>query len=592
MIKFISKVMYVLQGRKTTLAWLASLFSLISILEVFGIGLVGPFIQVASNPEYVNKIPLIRDIVKKIGVDNQSTIIVGLGLAIIFVFLTKSLLYFLSKSYIQNYSYNQRKLLVLKLLNTYLEVPYTFHLKNNTASYIHNITIETYHFTLKCLIPLLELVANTIVILALMLLLANTSILLLLIVTSVLALLFFIFSVMGEKFKQWGQIVTVSNQALAKTVNHSLGSLKETKIIGCESYFEEEARNYTTQFANAASLFQSYQLLPRIVIETTLIVGFVLTIMISKILFEGNFQEVVPVMSVFLISAIRLLPALSQSFQAVGNMRNFGFALDILYADLNSLERYSEEGHVSASHSVRGNGSILKFDKEIEINNICYKYPGSSSYSIKEISLNIKKGESIALIGKSGAGKTTLVDIILGLLRPTTGDIWVDGTSVYENLRGYQDLIGYIPQSIFLTDETIQQNIAFGVLPSEISLERLNWAIKHSQLEDLIKQLPEGINTKVGERGVRLSGGQRQRIGIARALYHEREILVLDEATSALDSETEGFITDSINALAGNKTLIIISHRLSTIKKCDQVYFLEDGRILKSGTYSEMTVKS
>ncbi|GAB4466020.1 MAG: hypothetical protein OHK0037_21360 [Elainellaceae cyanobacterium] len=393
---------------------------------------------------------------------------------------------------------------------------------------------------------------------------------------------------MGEKIKGWGKTVTVSNQAIARTINHSLGSLKETRVIGCESYFEDEIRNHSTEFADAAALFQSYQLFPRIVLEGVLVIGFILAILISRLFFEDGFERTISVMSVFLISALRLLPALSQTFQAIGEMKSFSFALDILYNDLVSLEKYFKQPRAIGLKDLRSDGTKIDFREKIEIRNIYYKYPGSDSYSINGISLNIKKGESIAFIGKSGAGKTTLVDIILGLLQPGEGNIRVDGISVYENLRAYQDLIGYIPQSIFLTDETIKNNIAFGVPASDISLERLSRAIKLSKLEELIEELPEGINTKVGERGVRLSGGQRQRIGIARALYHQREILVLDEATSALDTETEKFITDSIDALAGSKTLIIISHRLSTIKNCDQIYLLKNGEIVSSGTYGEV----
>ena len=202
--------------------------------------------------------------------------------------------------------------------------------------------------------------------------------------------------------------------------------------------------------------------------------------------------------------------------------------------------------------------------------------------------MTLRKGESIALVGKSGSGKTTLVDILLGLLQPEKGDIKVDGRSIYSDIRGWQNLLGYIPQSIFLTDSTIEQNIAYGVPPKEIDPVRLREAIAAAQLEDLIDKMPDGAKTQVGERGVRVSGGQRQRIGIARALYHNREILVLDEATSALDTETEKLVSDAINALAGSRTLIIIAHRFSTIEKCDRIYELAEGRLKQSGTYREI----
>jgi len=223
---------------------------------------------------------------------------------------------------------------------------------------------------------------------------------------------------------------------------------------------------------------------------------------------------------------------------------------------------------------------------------VTYRYPEASELSLDQISFKIKKGESIALIGKSGAGKTTLVDVILGLLDLESGDIKVDGVSIYENLRSWQNLVGYIPQSIFLTDDTIERNIAFGVPDDQIDQGRLYKAIAAAQLEELVEQLPDGIKTGVGERGLRLSGGQRQRIGIARALYHEREILVLDEATAALDNETESRVTAAINSLAGTKTLIVIAHRLSTVENCDRIYMLEKGQVVKSGSYQEVVLET
>jgi ABC-type multidrug transport system fused ATPase/permease subunit len=232
----------------------------------------------------------------------------------------------------------------------------------------------------------------------------------------------------------------------------------------------------------------------------------------------------------------------------------------------------------------------MPFDQKLSLQNIIYQYPEVSTKAINDISFDIYKGQSIGLIGKSGSGKTTLVDIILGLLYPKSGDIQVDGISIYQNLRAWQNLIGYIPQSIFLTDETIEKNIAFGTPDHLIDQVKLEKAIKSAQLEELIQELPQGLKTEVGERGVRLSGGQRQRVGIARALYYEREILVLDEATSALDNETEQLVNESIKSLSGTKTLIIIAHRLSTIEHCDRLYLLGQGKILKAGTYQEVVI--
>jgi ATP-binding cassette, subfamily B, bacterial PglK len=312
-------------------------------------------------------------------------------------------------------------------------------------------------------------------------------------------------------------------------------------------------------------------------------------------------QEITEVIGVFAIASMRLIPATSQLLGSINQLKNSNFAVNMLYLDLkeidkqgiNKLKKLNPQISNSSLVSInKDQNRIMTFDNQIDLQNITYSYDNSSQLAVKDISLSLKKGQSIALIGKSGSGKTTLADIILGLLSPQTGDIVVDGKSIYHNLRAWQNMIGYIPQSIFLIDDTVERNIAFGVPDQLLDPERMIQAIKAAQLEELIAQLPQGIKTEVGERGVRLSGGQRQRIGIARALYHEREILVLDEATSALDNETERLVSEAIKSLAGTKTLIIIAHRLSTVEHCDRVYLLERGRLIKSGSYQEVVVET
>jgi ABC-type bacteriocin/lantibiotic exporter with double-glycine peptidase domain len=303
------------------------------------------------------------------------------------------------------------------------------------------------------------------------------------------------------------------------------------------------------------------------------------------------------IMAIFGIASIRLIPAVNSLVQAIAQVRNFSYVVDRLYLDLKEIEQQQQEiddslatSNIKNLASKSSNQSVMPFSHKLSLQNIIYRYPEVSTNAINNISFDIYKGQSIGLIGKSGSGKTTLVDIILGLLYPKSGDIQVDDVSIYQNLRAWQNLIGYIPQSIFLTDETIEKNIAFGTPDHLIDQAKLEKAIKSAQLEELIQELPQGLKTEVGERGVRLSGGQRQRVGIARALYHEREILVLDEATSALDNETEQLVNESIKSLSGTKTMIIIAHRLSTVEHCDRLYLLGQGKILKSGTYQEVVV--
>ena len=311
---------------------------------------------------------------------------------------------------------------------------------------------------------------------------------------------------------------------MMRSINHGLGGLKETKVLGCEQYFEGDLRRYSKQFGDASALVDSFQLMPKMAIESALVIFLILFVLVSQLVLGRSLEELTAVMGVFAVASIRMIPASSQVLNAVGRMRAMGYALDMLYNDLKEIEAYDLP---AALTTVRRMRTVKpQFGESVTLDDVTFYYPNTAEPAIENLSLTIKKGESIALVGKSGSGKTTLIDIILGLLTPSSGDIRLDGNSVYTDVRSCQNLLGYIPQSIFLTDETIAENIAFGVPKGEIDPARLAMAVKAAQLETLVEQLPEGLDTMVGERGMRISGGQRQRVGIARALYHGRENLV------------------------------------------------------------------
>ena len=593
MIKYLSKVLYVLAGKKSTLLLLVLMFILTSVIEALGIGLIGPFLTIASQPETIQKIGLFNWIYQGLNLESSKQFICLLGIGIIIVFCIKSGGYFLVRTYIFKYTFDQKRKQMSRLMNAYLVVPYSFHLSRNTAGLVKNIILETNNFTLNCMQPLLEGTANLVVISILLLLLAKTNLLLLAMIMGIMVPTFILFYRLGGKFKRWGKIASESQKEIIRSINHGLGGLKETRVIGCEPYFLKEMDAHSLKYERAATLFQSSQLLPRILIETTLI-SFVVVFVIFQLWFGQSLQDLTAIMGVFAVASLRLIPAASQLIQSMGRMRNASYTLDMLYLDLKEIEKQKIENNLDIEGELRDykqlKNQVMRFENEFKLIDISYRYPGVSELALDRISLTIKKGESVAFIGKSGAGKTTLVDVILGLLEPESGDIIVDGLSVYDQIRYWQNLIGYIPQSIFLTDDTIERNIAFGVPDDRIDQERLNRAIKSAQLEELVEELPQGIKTEVGERGVRLSGGQRQRIGIARALYHEREILVLDEDTAALDNETERLVSEAISSLAGDRTLIIIAHRLTTVEKCDRVYVMERGSVVRVGSYGEVVL--
>ena len=617
MLKYLSKVWYILEGSRKSLPLLLFVFILSSVAEALGIGLIGPFLNLASDPDSLHKIPLLKWTYLQLNLQTTSQFVPVIGLAIVIVFCLKSCLYFLAQKYIANFSFNQRGKLTTRLLKAYLTVPYSFYLRKNSASIINNIINETIWFTLGCMLPLLGAIANLTIVLILLLLLAQTDLRLLILILAILLPVFLLFYQLRTRFKQWGRETVEANQETIRIINHSLGGLKETRIIGCEAHFQQQMEQQAQIMANALSRSYTFQKVPRIVIETCLILFLVIFISVSQLLFGQNIQEITPILAIFAVASMRIIPATSQIIQAMSQIQNKSFGVNQLYLDLQETEQQNttislEEFNLtkdSLANFQNGKNQAINFRKEVKLKEIAYSYPGTSKPAINQLSLTFNKGQSIALIGKSGAGKTTLVDIILGLLQPQSGDIIVDGKSIYSDkssindpnfcqdrtrlnkLRAWQNLIGYIPQSIFLMDDTIEKNIAFGVPDRLIDSTKIKQAIKAAQLEELVEQMPQGIKTTVGERGLRLSGGQRQRIGIARALYHEREILVLDEATSALDNETEKLVSEAINSLVGTKTLIIIAHRLTTVENCDRIYLLENGRIVKSGSYQEVVLE-
>jgi ABC-type multidrug transport system fused ATPase/permease subunit len=593
--------LYVLPAKKISLVLLLILFTFVSSLEVVGIGLIGPFISLASNPDAViQQNDWIRWIYNQLGLTQASQMVALIGAVVILIFCFKSLMSWSIQSYIFKYSYIQRGRLVSKLMRSYLDAPYTFYLTKNSAHLIDHVVGETTKFANSVLSTLLSSTANLFTLIAISILLCIASPLAVVSLVFMVAPLVLLFNLFREKMQFWGKELYEANQGMIRSVNHGLGAFKETRVIGCGSYFEEDCATQAERFANASIGFYAFKLSPRYITEAMLVVFLVGFTSISLFL-NQNMEELTSTLSIFALASIRLIPAFSNLASGISSLKNSSYALNQLYSDLKELENI--ENDKNQELEARSNlvqklehQQVLKEDKSFRFNHqvvleqVTYSYPNASEIALEKISLTLEKGKSIAFIGKSGAGKTTLADVILGLLTPQSGDIQVDGQSIYSNLRLWQNLIGYIPQSIFLTDDTIERNIAFGVPDHLINSERLDKAIQGAQLKDVIDNLPDGVKTRVGERGVRLSGGQRQRVGIARALYHERDILVLDEATSALDNETESLVTEAIQSLSGSKTMIIIAHRLTTVQDCDCIYRMEKGKIIQSGSYREVVL--
>jgi ABC-type multidrug transport system fused ATPase/permease subunit len=376
-----------------------------------------------------------------------------------------------------------------------------------------------------------------------------------------------------DRIVRWGKSRQLHDGLRLQHLQQGLGGAKDAKLLGRESNFLDQYRVHNTQSARVGQFQATLQMLPRLWLELLAVVGLA-TLVITMLAQGRGPTTIVPTLGLFAAAAFRLMPSVNRTLGALQGLRYSLPAVNTLHDELRLAMAEPAGGEQ------RQGTAIPVFQTDICLANVSYTYPSAAVPAVDDLNLRIRKGESVGFVGPSGSGKSTLVDVILGLLTPSAGRVLVDGENIQTNLRAWQDQIGYVPQSIYLTDDTLRRNVAFGLPNEAIDNDAVGRAIRAAQLHEFAAGLPQGLETLVGERGIRLSGGQRQRIGIARALYHDPAVLVLDEATSALDTATERGVMEAVTALRGNKTILIVAHRLSTVANCDRLYRLEQGRIV------------
>ncbi|NHC43578.1 ABC transporter ATP-binding protein [Bacillus sp. MM2020_1] len=552
-----------------------------ALFETVGIGLVVPIVGLLTNPSIIQRQSALLYIYNLFNFQSSTSFIVFAVIGLLLVFILKNL-YLLFYNHVQlKVILNQQVKLSRRLFKEYLTKPYIFHLQRNTANLLRNVNTEVTRVFGGIIISGFQLFTELLVTVFILILLLFTEPVATITASILLGgsvVLFF--KVFNKKISELGKEQHKISALMIKWVNQGLGASKEVKVSGKEDYF---INAYTVQSkisSNNNRYMGMLQQIPRLFIETVLVTIVLVTMLI--IVFQGiNTTHIVSTMALFAMAAFRLMPSINRVVSLITQIRYCQPALNILHDDLFlNKEEVLNENKNSINEPIFRLESNKSFINAIELKDVSFRYPNQKVYSLKDVSLTIPIGQSVAFIGESGAGKTTLVDIILGLFHPEKGEVLVDGKNIFEQKLLWQHNIGYIPQSIFLSDDTIRSNIAFGVEEELIDDTAVWIALEQAQLRDFVEALPDKLETKVGERGVRLSGGQRQRIGIARALYHNPEILFMDEATSALDNETEKEIMKAIDGLRGEKTLIIIAHRLSTIENCDLVYRLSNGRLV------------
>ena len=552
-----------------------------TVFEVLGLGLLLPVISLLMNDDLATSYPVMQPVLNAIGnPDHTGQVKIVLAL-LVGIYVAKNVYLAFLAWWQARFSVGLQVEFAQRLFSLYLRQPYNFHLQRNSAQLIRNITGEVGQFISNAVNPMLSFIAEILVLLSIVIFLVLVEPLGSIIVFMVLLSSAWLFH-RGTRGRitRWGEIRQYHDGQRIQHLQQGLGGVKDVKLLGREANFLTLFDEHNKKSGQMAQFSQILQQLPRLWLEVLAVVGFALLVVIM--LGEGReMSSIVPVVGLFAAAAFRLMPSVARILLAVQSFRYGIPAINNLHTDfqLDLPEPVSSSGDVGARSFP---------EKDICLSNISYNYPDASAAALVDISITISKGDSVGFIGPSGSGKSTLVDLTLGLLSPDKGQVIVDGQDIRQNLRLWQDQIGYVPQVIYLIDDSLRRNVAFGLPDEQIDEEAVRRAIQSAQLEEFVATLPEELETKVGERGIRLSGGQRQRIGIARALYHNPGVLVLDEATSALDTATELGVMQAVMALHGNKTVIIVAHRLSTVENCDKLYRLESGGIVEEGTPTAM----
>lgn len=544
-----------------------------SFLELLAVSVFSPFIEIIMDPASLFESTIMSFLYEKTAVGETTQFLALIAFCIIMIYILKNVYIILEKNAIYRFSYRIQREISTGLLKAYMKEPYTFHLNKNISVLQRSMQEDTDQFT-KGIIHMMEMIAEIFVCIAIGIYLFIVSKSMSVIIAGLLIVCLALFSFITRHYSsRWGKQGQDYKARIYQWMNQSLGGIKEIKVLNREQNFISEYDSYFTQYVRVLRLNRLIGVIPKNIIEMVCMTGLLASIIFKIFFGQKDLIEFLPQLAVFAVAAFRLLPSVGKINEHLSAVVYAKPSLDLIYNDLKEIASLDREEQTR--------DDAWKFKNKIEVKNVSYHYPDSNMYVIEHASFEVERGKTIAFIGASGAGKSTMVDILLGLLPPQYGKIYADGMNIYKNLSTWQKEIGYIPQTIYLSDDTIRNNVAFGIGKEDIDEQAVLHALQQAQLYEFVESLPEGLDTYVGDRGVRLSGGQRQRIGIARALYHDPEILVLDEATSALDNETETAVMEAIEQLQGQKTIMIIAHRLTTIRNADVVYEVGNGRVFQ-----------
>lgn len=570
----IEKIRYIFNRKQqnTMILLLAGIF-VGAVFELFGVSLFMPLVEVISTPDKIRSSRILSHFVDALSLEDMTQVFVALAVAIIIIYVVKNVYLSVLYYFLYRFIFNNQLVISTRLISCYLRKPYAYHLDKNTSEMIRNIMMDTerlFQLILQFMNLMSELLMSLLLIIYL--LLSDTA------MTVSIACILTVF--MGgymllthKRVKRYGKINQDYEGRMHQAIEEALGAVKDIKILHREDYFVERFENSGRYKMSSIVNMNFFGAVPKYLIEMVCIVG-ILAVMIVKALMGNDMNTMIPQLAAFAVAAFKMLPSVGKISNYLNGITFLTPSIDLIYNDLKDTEDM-----LRIEHKDESNAPDTSDADSISVDHVSFAYSGSERNVLDDVSFSIPVGSSVGFIGTTGSGKSTMADVILGILKPQKGTIRFGSMDIGEYPFTWSKKLAYIPQSIYLADESIKENIAFGIREQDIDEDKVWAAIEEAQLTTFIRSLPGGINTGVGERGVRLSGGQRQRIGIARALYGDPELLVLDEATSALDNETEKAVMDAIDSLHGRKTMIIIAHRLTTIKNCDLIFEVKDGQI-------------
>ncbi|MCC6706270.1 MAG: ABC transporter ATP-binding protein [Gammaproteobacteria bacterium] len=582
----LKKLVFLLSNaERRSLVLLVVLMMVEAILEMAGVAVVPVYITVLAYPEKIIDNPLLHDALSpawRAWLTREHLLIWG-GVAMFALYGAKTAYVVFLAYWKARFAQTRALKLGTRLFGAYLRAPYVFHLRNNSAELQRNINQECQQLAVRVLMPMVEFISNSFILCGISaVLVAILDVRVLVWLAGFLGVGIGIATLLQNRVRHLGVDAQTYRGTVIRSVTEGLGGVKEIIVLGRTAYFLARLRE---ALINVFRIQRTMQIIQRAIPQLIELTGIFGLIGVTLMLFHlGNDnQEIIATLSVFAVALTRMKGAVRGLMDCFTEVRHNAASLDIVYEGLRTLEPLIDDAPRTPAP--------LPFRDTIELEHLAYRYPGAPQDSLQDITLTIRHGEAIGIVGTSGAGKSTLIDVVLGVLEPLRGHIRVDGRDIRDAMPAWQANLGYVPQALFLVDGSLTENIALGLDPAAVDNERVARAAAAAELGPLLARLPDGLATEIGERGIRLSGGERQRIAIARALYHNPDILIMDEATSALDNTTEAAVIEAVAALKGNRTILMIAHRLSTVRRCDRIVFLKNGRLDAIGSYEELQAR-